>query len=205
MLVGVLALQGNFDAHIKRLQELGAQTKLVKRAQDLDQIQAVVLPGGESTTMLKLMDENLWKGLQQKISAGLPTLATCAGLILLAKGVGHPAQASLALLDVDVERNAYGRQIDSFIDKEALWTNEGAEEFNLQLNGNAHKNPPIEAVFIRAPKISRVGSEVKVLLKSRNEPVLVKAKNIMAATFHPEMSEDARIVHQRFLDLCTRA
>ncbi len=181
MKIGVLALQGDFDAHRRRLEELGADVVLVKKPEQLDEIDGLVIPGGESGTFLKLLGEAGFAKLKEFVRLK-PTFGTCAGAILLATEVENPRQAGLGALDIDIRRNAYGRQIDSSI-------REG--EFG---------NDPIEMVFIRAPKISRVGSGVEVLATEGNDPVAVRQGRVMAATFHPELSEDMR-VHQAFLDM----
>src|SRR3954463_1319862 len=140
MIVGVLALQGDFDAHRRRLEQLGAEVMLVKKPEQLDEIDGLVIPGGESGTFLKLLGEAGFEKLKQFVQLK-PTFGTCAGAILLAKEVENPRQAGLGALDIDIRRNAYGRQIDSSIRE-----------------GKFH-DAPIEMVFIRAPKISRVGPE----------------------------------------------
>jgi pyridoxal 5'-phosphate synthase pdxT subunit len=187
MKVGVLALQGDFDAHRKRLEELGADVVLVRKPQQLDEIEALVIPGGESTTFLKLLGETGFQQLKDFVRTK-PTFGTCAGAIMLASEVENPKQVGLGAMDMTVRRNAYGRQIDSFIDEVKV-----APELE-QGKG------PLEMVFIRAPKIERVGSGVEVLARHGNDPVLVRQGRTMAATFHPELSTDAR-VHAYFLGL----
>jgi len=181
MKIGVLALQGDFDAHRKRLQELGAEVVLVKKPEQLDAIDGLVIPGGESGTFLKLLGTAGFEKLKQFVSTK-PTFGTCAGAILLAKEVENPKQVGLGAIDIGIRRNAYGRQLDSSI-------REG--EFSAA---------PIEMVFIRAPKIERVGSAVKVLATEGDDPVVVRQDRVMAATFHPELSDDTR-VHQAFVDM----
>ena len=181
MTIGVLALQGDFGAHRKRLEELGAKVVLVKRPEQLDEIDGLVIPGGESSTLLKLLGKPGFDKLKQFVHSK-PTFGTCAGAILLADEVENPKQASLGALDITIRRNAYGRQVDSSI-------REG--EF---------LNDPIEMVFIRAPKIERVGDHVEVVAKEGNDPVMVRQNKTLAATFHPELSDDHR-VHEFFLDL----
>ncbi len=200
--VGVLAVQGGFDAHRARLNELGASTLLVKKAAELDALDGIVLPGGESSTMLKLLGEDFFLQLGKNIQDGLPTLATCAGAILLAKHVTNPQQRSLAVLDIDIHRNAYGRQIDSFIDPLLPWTKEGRSlTANITCSHFLQEAEGIEGVFIRAPKIARIGTDVKVLIESKTgDPLLVSQGKILAATFHPELSPAANTIHQLFLD-----
>src|ERR1700720_2109610 len=181
MKIGVLALQGDFDAHRKRLEELGAEVVLVKKPEQLDEIDGLVIPGGESGTFLNLLGQAGFEKLKQSVRVK-PTFGTCAGAILLANEVENPKQFGLGALDIRIRRNAYGRQIDSSIRTGRL----GKE--------------PIEMVFIRAPKIERVGPEVEVLATEGGDPVAVRQGKVMAATFHPELSEDTR-VHQAFLHL----
>jgi 5'-phosphate synthase pdxT subunit len=180
--VGVLALQGDFEAHLRALERAGAEAVEVRTAADLENIQGLVIPGGESTTMLKLLEEEKLLDALRDFGRGRPIFGTCAGAILLATGVANSPQASLGLMDMQVERNAYGRQLDSRI---------------------AHLDPQgmdggLEAVFIRAPIIRRVGREAKVLASYQGDPVLVEQGRHMAATFHPELTDDAR-VHLMFL------
>jgi pyridoxal 5'-phosphate synthase pdxT subunit len=181
MKIGVLALQGDFDAHRRRLEELRAGVVLVKKPEQLDEIDGLVIPGGESGTFLKLLGEEGFARLKAFVHAK-PTFGTCAGAILLAKEVENPKQQGLGALDIGIRRNAYGRQIDSSI-------RQG------ELNGS-----PIEMVFIRAPKIERIGSGVEVIATEGSDPVAVRQGRSMAATFHPELSDDRR-VHRVFLDL----
>ena len=185
-IVGVLALQGDFDAHRRRLEELGATVVLVRKAEQLDQIDALVIPGGESTTFLKLLGDKFLAKLQEFVRFK-PTFGTCAGAILLSNEVQNPPQQSLAVLDAAIERNAYGRQIDSSIRK-----------VSTSLPGG-----PLEAVFIRAPRFGRIGKNVEVLAKDGDIPIMLRQGNIVAATFHPELSADSR-VHQYFLDLVAK-
>jgi 5'-phosphate synthase pdxT subunit len=181
MKIGVLAVQGDFDAHRKRLEELGADVVLVRKPEQLDEVEGLVIPGGESGTFLKLLGESGFEKVKQFVRLK-PTFGTCAGAILLAKEVTNPDQTGLGALDIRIRRNAYGRQIDSSI-------REGK-----------FRGTPIEMVFIRAPKIERVGPDVEVIATEGNDPVAVRQGKVMAATFHPELSEDARI-HRAFLDL----
>src|SRR5579872_6871782 len=186
MKIGVLALQGDFDAHRKRLEELGAEVVLVKKPEQFDEIDALVIPGGESGTFLKLLGEAGFEKLKQFVRVK-PTFGTCAGAILLANQVENPKQAGLRALDIAIRRNAYGRQLESSI-------RQG------RLTQGARSESPIEMVFIRAPKIERVGPGVEVLATEGDDPVVVKQGRAMAATFHPELSADTRI-HRAFLDM----
>jgi 5'-phosphate synthase pdxT subunit len=181
MRIGVLALQGDFDAHRRRLEELGAEVVLVKKPEQFDGIDGLVIPGGESSTFLKLLGEEGLAKLKEFVRMK-PTFGTCAGAILLASEVENPKQAGLGALDITVRRNAYGRQLDSSIREGRLG------------------NDPIEMVFIRAPKIERIGEGVEVVATEGRDPVMVRKGKALAATFHPELSDDPRI-HQYFLDL----
>ena len=196
MVIGVLALQGDFDAHRRRLEELGAEVVLVKKPEQLDQIDGLVIPGGESGTFLKLLGEAGFEKLKDFVKSK-PTFGTCAGAILLASEVENPQQVGLGALNIRIRRNAYGRQIDSSI-------REGKFVTDLHRNLNQSSSPldqsPLEMVFIRAPKIVHVGEGVKVMATEGSDPVAVRQGKTMAATFHPELSEDPR-VHQAFLDL----
>jgi len=185
--VGVLALQGDFEAHRAALEQAGAEAVEVRTAAELGGVEGLIIPGGESSTMLKLIElENLFDELR-RFGASKPIFGTCAGAILLARGVINPAQPSLELMDIDVERNAYGRQLDSRIARVHAEPGAGLE------------GDDIEAVFIRAPIIRRVGREARVLATYENAPVLVEQGRHLAATFHPELTRDARI-HRRFLE-----
>jgi 5'-phosphate synthase pdxT subunit len=186
MKIGVLALQGDFDAHRRRLEELGAEVVLVKKPEQLDEIDGLVIPGGESGTFLKLLGDAGFEKLKQFVHAK-PTFGTCAGAILLAREVDNPKQAGLGALDIRIRRNAYGRQIDSSI-REGRLTQAKPED------------SPLEMVFIRAPKIEHIGEGVVVIATEGADPVAVRQGRVMAATFHPELSDDPRI-HQAFLDL----
>lgn len=187
MKIGVLALQGDFDAHRKRLEELGAEVVLVRKPEQLDEIEALVIPGGESTTFLKLLGEKGFQQLKDFVTSK-PTFGTCAGAIMLATKVENPSQVGLGAMDMTVRRNAYGRQIDSFID-------EVPASAELEQGKG-----PLEMVFIRAPKIESLGPAVEVLARQGGDPVLVRQGRSLAATFHPELSDDSR-VHAYFLRL----
>lgn len=181
MTIGVLALQGDFDAHRRRLEELGAKVVLVKKPEQLDDIDGLIIPGGESSTFLKLLGEEGFAKLKKFVQVK-PTFGTCAGAILLASDVENPKQQGLGALDMTIRRNAYGRQLDSSI-REGKF-----------LNG------PVEMVFIRAPKIERLGKGVDVIATEGSDPVLVREGQTLAATFHPELSDDLKI-HRYFLDM----
>jgi 5'-phosphate synthase pdxT subunit len=184
MRIGVLAIQGDYEAHKARLEQLGATVTLVRKPEQLDSIDAIVIPGGESSTVLNfLADRGFLQKLREFVSTK-PTFGTCAGAILLAKEVENPSQQSLGALDIRIRRNAYGRQIDSSI-----------RQATTQIPGG-----PLEMVFIRAPKIVEAGNGVEVLAREGGDPVLVRQGKIMAATFHPELSPDTR-VHREFLKL----
>ena len=186
MTIGVLALQGDFDAHRRRLEELGAHVVLVRKPEQLDHVEGLVIPGGESGTFLKLLGEEGFEKLKQFVRVK-PTFGTCAGAILLATEIVNPEQAGLGAIDIGIRRNAYGRQVDSSI-------REG------KFIPDHRTGSPLEMVFIRAPKIERVGPAVEVIATEGKDPVAVRQGKVMAATFHPELSDDTR-VHQAFLDL----
>ena len=182
--VGILAVQGDFAMHARMLDRIGASWTLVKHPSELNGAGALIMPGGESTTMLKFFEsEGFSRGIQDFAAQGKPIFGTCAGTILLAKDVLNPAQNRLGLLDITVERNAYGRQVDSWIKA-----------------GDCAQiaDHPIEMVFIRAPIIRRVGEAVRVLGRVEGVPVLVEQGSVLAATFHPELTTD-ETVHRYFL------
>ena len=180
--VGILALQGDYEAHAKALERAGARAVEVRTAGQMNACDGLVIPGGESTTMLKLLGiENLLEPVRE-FGSRKPVFGTCAGAILLAREVTHPRQASLGLMDIGIERNAYGRQSDSHIAK-----------IKLEESGE------IEAVFIRAPIIRRVGAGARVLASHNGDPVWVEQGRHMVTTFHPELTEDPRI-HRRFVE-----
>ncbi len=183
MKVGVLALQGDFAAHASALARRGVPAVEVRHARDLDGVTALVLPGGESTAMLRLMNgSGLFERLGELLAGGTPALATCAGVILVAREVRNPAQGCLGALDVAVERNAYGRQIDSTVAPIAVRPGHGLEPGVL------------EGVFIRAPRIVATGPGVEVLATRGADPVLVRERAILAATFHPELSGGSPVI-----------
>ena len=195
MTIGVLALQGDFDAHRRRLEELGAEVVLVKKPEQLDLIDGLVIPGGESGTFLKLLGEAGFAKLKDFVHAK-PTFGTCAGAILLATEVENPPQSGLGALNIRIRRNAYGRQIDSSIrEGKFVSGNRSGDPHDAAL-----REDPLEMVFIRAPKIVHVGDGVEVLATEGPDPVAVRQGRAMAATFHPELSADTR-VHQAFLEL----
>jgi 5'-phosphate synthase pdxT subunit len=181
--IGVLAIQGDFAMHAQMLDRIAAPWKLVKHAAELEGVSGLIMPGGESTTMLKFFaNEDMGAAIRDFAAKGKPVFGTCAGAILLAKEVLNPSQERLGLLDITIERNAYGRQVDS----------------SVRLGECPELSPrPLEMVFIRAPIIRRVGEGVRVLGRCAGLPVLVEQHNILAATFHPELTED-ETVHQYF-------
>jgi 5'-phosphate synthase pdxT subunit len=183
-IIGVLALQGDYASHARALEDAGAQPKMVRTNEELTQVDGLIIPGGESTTFVKLLEREALFAPLLKFTETQPTFGTCAGCILLAKQVLRPTQQSLGVLDATVERNAYGRQIDS----------------DIQTATTSLPGGPLEMVFIRAPRIANVGDQVKVLAERDGDPVLIRDKNILAATFHPELSEDRR-VHQYFVEM----
>ena len=188
-MIGVLAIQGDFAAHIRALRRIGEDPVEVRSMNELDTLDGLILPGGESTTMLKFFDdESLATSIIGFADSGKPIFGTCAGAILLAREVYNPAQPSLGLIDMVIERNGYGRQVDSFV---------GNTEAESELG-------TFEAVFIRAPRIKAVGPAVDVLARINTEPVLVRERNILAATFHPELTEDTR-THCLFGDMVKRS
>ena len=181
--VGILALQGDFDAHRKAVERAGARAIEVRTASGLAACDGLIIPGGESTTMLKLLEQEKLIGPIQRFAEQKPVYGSCAGAILLAREVTHPPQRSLGLMDIQVERNAYGRQLDSRVARIA------------GVNGGGD----LEAVFIRAPIIRHLGGQVKVLARYLGDPVWVEEGRHMVTTFHPELTSDLRI-HRRFLE-----
>lgn len=194
LLIGVLALQGDVREHVAALSACGASVALVRRPSEIDDLDGIVIPGGESTTMSKLMvDFGVYEPLRKRVLDGLPAYGSCAGMIMLASEVldGRPDQVSLGALDVTVRRNAFGRQVDSF-------------EADVALNGE-----DFHAVFIRAPWVERVGDDVEVLGRvsagpSEGRIVAVRQRNVLATAFHPELTGDRR-VHRLFVDMARRA
>jgi 5'-phosphate synthase pdxT subunit len=185
MKIGILAVQGGYQAHARMLERLGADYVLVRTPEDAAQVDAMILPGGESTTMLKfLKEEGLEAALRALDARGAAFFGTCAGAILLAREVRAPAQDSLGFADLVITRNAYGRQLASDVRKAP----------------SKLKSEPLEMVFIRAPRIEEVGPEVEVLARDGGQPVLVRDGRMLLATFHPELSDDTT-VHDYFLKL----
>jgi 5'-phosphate synthase pdxT subunit len=185
MKVGVLALQGDFEAHARVLDRLGAEWAYIRRVEELRDIDALILPGGESTTSLKFLEDDGFREAIRCLPAqGKPLFGTCAGAILLAQEVAGLPQPGLGLVDVTIERNAYGRQLDSAV--RSGWC--------------ALKQGELEMVFIRAPRIRRVGPQVEVLGECDGEPVLVQQGKCLLATFHPELTDDTTL-HRHFLEL----
>lgn len=185
-MIGVLAIQGDFAAHGKMLDKLSVTWCEVKNPHQLENIKGLIMPGGESSTILKfLTDEGFINPLKEFSKRGGGIFGTCAGAILLAREVSNPPQESLGLIDISIERNGYGRQVDSFIDVA------DSEFFG---------KPPLEIVFIRAPIVRCVGKDVEVLATNRGQPILLQQGKHLAATFHPELTNDVR-VHQHFLSL----
>ncbi len=180
-----MALQGAFVAHEVMLQSLGANTVQVRTPQDLQLVDALVMPGGESTTMSHLLNTSqLFDPIAKRINDAMPVFGTCAGMILLAKSIldGRPDQCFFGAIDIDVQRNAYGRQVESF-------------ETDLTITG---LETPFHAMFIRAPQVVRVGSDVEVLSSYEDKVVLARQGSVMVASFHPELTSDSRI-HSMFL------
>ncbi len=185
MQIGVLALQGAFAAHADCLTSIGVRTVEVRNPEQLKSVDALLMPGGESSTMSQLLESSgLFDPIATRIAAGMPVFGTCAGMILLASEIldGRSDQRSFSAIDISVRRNAFGRQVDSF---EAT-INSSVGDFH--------------GVFIRAPRIERVGDDVEVLGSINNEPVLVRQGNVVAASFHPELSNDARL-HEYFVSI----
>ena len=191
-LVGVLALQGDVREHLIALAGLGVTARPVRRARELDDLDGIVIPGGESTTICRLLDVFELRGpLSERLTAGLPAFGSCAGMIVLAGEIldGRPDQEPLRAIDIVVRRNAFGRQVDSF-------------ETDLELDGVA--GGPIRAVFIRAPWVERVGPDVQVLARVGEHPVAVRQGAVLATSFHPEVAGDDRL-HELFLSIIASA
>lgn len=186
-LLGVLGLQGDYHAHARMLEAAGARTQVVKKTEQLRRVQGLVIPGGESTALIKLMDAgDWWEPLRAFAGAGKAILGTCAGMILLAGEVLNPPQKSLGLIDATVERNSYGRQVESF---------EGMGTF-----GTGRQERPLPMIFIRAPRIRRLGPRAKALAFCRGDCVLARQGPVLVASFHPELTADLT-VHRYFLGM----
>lgn len=185
--IGVLALQGDFEAHMRMLQRCGVQAQEVRTVQQLQEVDGLIIPGGESTTIIKLMQRyGLDQILRQRAQQGMPVYGTCAGLIVMARDIeGYPQQPRLGLLNVAVARNAFGRQVDSF---------------EIDLPVPKLGEPPLRAVFIRAPYVTRVGENVEVLASLDGKIVLVQQGNLLGGAFHPELTDDLRL-HRYFVEL----
>ncbi|HUX52365.1 MAG TPA: pyridoxal 5'-phosphate synthase glutaminase subunit PdxT [Spirochaetia bacterium] len=188
MKIGVLAFQGDFQRHYELLLSMGADVRYIRSANELEEVGALVLPGGESTTIGKLLVRfGMMEPLRARIEAGMPVFGTCAGAILLAKEIEGSSQDRIGVMNIRVARNAYGRQIESF-------------EADLQIDGMTGE--PMRAVFIRAPIITEIGADVEVVVNFEGSPVVVRQGAMLAATFHPELTGDNRL-HRLFLDLAT--
>jgi 5'-phosphate synthase pdxT subunit len=185
MKIGILAIQGDYEAHAEMLDRLGVEHTFVRTPGDLEGLNGIILPGGESSTHIKVMtEEGLYDALKQFAANGGAFFGTCAGAILLAREVHNPAQQSLGLLDISVQRNGYGRQLASDVHRAATTL----------------RTEPLEMVFIRAPIIESVGKRIEVLAEDAGHPVLVRQGRILAATFHPELTDETT-VHEHFLKL----
>lgn len=196
--IGILCLQGDYEAHAQVLERLGATWRDVRRADQLADLHGLLLPGGESTTMWHfLRQDGLEAALRRLAARGAALYGTCAGAIVLAREVRNPDAAGLGCLDITIERNAYGRQTESSVRQAEL-------EDVAGLDGGAIPGAPVEAVLIRAPRILRVGPGVRVRARLGGDPVWVEAGPVMATTFHPELGNDVR-PHRRFLELCEAA
>ncbi|GAW93641.1 pyridoxal 5'-phosphate synthase glutaminase subunit PdxT [Calderihabitans maritimus] len=190
MLIGVLALQGAFREHRMAIKECGVDSIEVRKRQELEQVDGLIIPGGESTTMGRLLiDYDLMEPIQKKAAAGMPIYGTCAGLVLLAKEIEGSNQPRLGLMEMEVKRNAFGRQVDSF-------------EADLQIP--ALGDTPFRGVFIRAPYITRVGPEIEVLAKYDDKIIFARQGQFLASAFHPELTKDLRI-HKYFLKMVEEA
>jgi 5'-phosphate synthase pdxT subunit len=183
VIIGVLAIQGDYAAHAAALEEVGARAVLVRKPEDLAGLDGLIMPGGESTTMLRFLERDGFLDMVGEFAKHKPVFATCAGAILVANKVQNPPQRSLQLLDATVERNAYGRQNES----------------TILVGDTTLPGGPLEMVYIRAPRIVYVGPGVEVIAERDGAPVLVRQGDLLAATFHPELSSDRR-VHQLFVD-----
>ena len=190
--IGILALQGDFDSHANALAKYDFTTSFIKKSSDFSLVDGIIIPGGESSTLLKLLERKLQESLCEKINRGFPTFVTCAGLILLAKKVTDPSQFSLGLINCTVQRNAYGRQCDSFI-TDSL---ENISSVHL-----TQENESTEGIFIRAPKITVCDNSCETILAYNSSPVLIKENNCLAATFHPELCESKHLAYRIFKEM----
>lgn len=186
MVIGVLALQGAFKEHIQMFEKCGVQAIEIRKKEQLSDIEGLVIPGGESTTIGKLMvDWELLKPVKEKAFAGLPIFGTCAGMVLLAKDIENSDQPRLGLMEVTVSRNAYGRQVDSF---------------EADLNINVLNNRPFKGIFIRAPYIEKANADVKIMAEHEGKAVMARQGKLLSCAFHPELTDDLRI-HEYFLKM----
>ncbi len=188
--IGVLALQGGFGLHAKKIAEFGGTAVEVRKKEQLSGLSGLAIPGGESSVLLHLADQAFRDAISERVRDGLPVLATCAGLIFISDKVENPQQESLGLLPVSVKRNAYGRQRDSFIARQIPWEAGPA-------SAPRNNEPPLaEAVFIRAPRIVACDAGVEVLVRWEGDPILVKHRNVIGSTFHPELASEGCEIHR---------
>lgn len=188
-MIGVLALQGAFARHVQALRRCGAEAVEIRKPHEMEQCRGLVIPGGESTTMAKLLTTfELDRPLRQRLAESMPVFGTCAGMIMLARSIsdGRPDQYSYGAIDIDVRRNGYGRQIDSF-------------ETDLTIKELAEPERAFTAVFIRAPLVERAGADVDILAQVDGDPVLCRQNHVLVSSFHPELTDDDRL-HRLFLD-----
>ncbi len=185
MIIGVSGIQGDFREHKWMIEKLGHESYVVRTPEDLEKVDGLIIPGGESTTMIRIMKRiGLFEKLKEKILNGLPVYGTCAGLIVLAKEIENYPQESLGVIDIKVMRNAYGRQVDSFDEM-------------VEIKGF---NKPFKAIFIRAPRVDAWGPEVEILSTLNNHPIMLRQKNVLVTSFHPELTDDTR-VHEYFIKM----
>lgn len=185
MIIGVSGIQGDFREHKWMIEKLGHESYVVRTPEDLEKVDGLIIPGGESTTMIRIMKRiGLFEKLKEKILNGLPVYGTCAGLIVLAKEIENYPQESLGVIDIKVMRNAYGRQVDSFNEM-------------VEIKGF---DKPFKAIFIRAPRVDAWGPEVEILSTLNNHPIMLRQKNVLVTSFHPELTDDTR-VHEYFIKM----
>tara|TARA_Y100000310_G_C20468126_1_gene708660 strand:+ start:291 stop:878 length:588 start_codon:yes stop_codon:yes gene_type:complete len=190
-MIGILSLQGDIREHKKMLHDLNHQTIEVKKQQDLKDIDGLIIPGGESTTIGKLLEKfNLSKPIIKLHEQGMPIYGSCAGAIVLAKTIKHSTQPKLGIMNIEIKRNDYGRQIDSF-------------ETNIKIEEETLNHAAFRGIFIRAPIITNIGADCQVLAEHNNHPILVRQNNLLVSTFHPELTKDSRI-HKYFLSMITK-